>query len=78
LTIKNLSVLATKGLILGKLEVHHGTKIKSMNQMAISSENDPTRLRNSSQDYNGLGVKSVDRTMKKLKSDSFLLKLHHL
>jgi len=47
-------VLATKGLVLGKLEGHHGSKIMSMNQMAIGLENNPTtRLRNSSQDWNG-------------------------
>jgi len=48
-------VPATKGLILGKLEGHHGTKIRSMNQVATSLENDPTsKFRNSSQDWNGV------------------------
>jgi hypothetical protein len=47
-------VLATKGLVLGKIEKHHGIKMKNMNQMATDSKNDPTtRLRNSSQDGNG-------------------------
>jgi len=53
-------VPTTKGLVLGKLEGHHGTKIKSMNQMATGLENDPTtRLRNSSQDWNGLRGKQT-------------------
>jgi hypothetical protein len=72
-------VLATKGLVLGKLEGHHGIKIRSMNQMATSLEYDPTtRLRNSSQDWNGPMGECVNKPMKKQKSESFLLKLHHL
>jgi len=35
LTTKNLSVPTTKQVVLGKLERHHGTKIRSMTQMAI-------------------------------------------
>ncbi len=79
LTIKNLSVPTTKQVVLGKLEGHHGTKIKNMSQMATCLENDPTvGPRNSSQDGNGPKGKNVDGPMKKLKSGSFLLKLHHL
>jgi hypothetical protein len=54
LTTKNLSVPATKGMVLGKFERHHGTKIKNMSKMVTGSENDPTiGLKNSSQDGNG-------------------------
>jgi hypothetical protein len=63
-------VLATKGLGLGKLEGHHGIKIRNTSQMAIGSKNDPTTgLRNSSQDGNGprVKVKCVDIPMKKTK-----------
>jgi hypothetical protein len=47
-------VPATKGMVLGKFERHHGTKIKNMSKMVTGSENDPTiGLKNSSQDGNG-------------------------
>jgi len=47
--------------------------------MAISSKNDPTiGLKNSSQDGNGPKGKMRQWTNEKLKSESFLLKLHHL
>jgi hypothetical protein len=41
LIIENLNVPTTI-VVLGKLERHHGIKIRGMNQMVIGSENDPT------------------------------------
>ncbi len=72
-------MLATKGVVLGKLERHRGIKIMSMNQMVIGLENDPTtRPRIHPKMGMGPRVKNVNGPMKKLKSESFLLELHHL
>jgi hypothetical protein len=81
LTTKNLSVLATKGLVLGKLEGHDGINIRNMSQMAIGSKNDPTKglkIHPKMGMGPGVRVKCVNGPMKKLKSESFLFKLHHL
>jgi hypothetical protein len=61
-------VLATKGVVLGKFERHGGIKIRSMNQMVIGLENDPTtRPRIHPKMGMGPRVKKHQRTNEKTK-----------
>jgi hypothetical protein len=78
LIIENLNVPTTR-VVLGKFERHCGIKIKSVNQMVTGSKNDPTiGSRIHPKMGMGTGVKNINKPMKKLKSESFLLGFHHL
>jgi hypothetical protein len=72
-------VLATKGLVLGKLERHHGTKIKTLVKWLLVQK----MIQHQGLEIHpkmGMDprVKCVDGPMRKLKNESFLFELHHL
>jgi hypothetical protein len=71
-------VSTTKGLVLGKLEGHHGTKIRTLVKwLLVQKMIQQQGLEIHPKMGMGPRVKCVNGPMRKLKSESFILELHH-